>query len=401
MSLIIKNARIVDRIIDEFSDVYIEEGKIKDIGKNINIEKDTVIIDGTGLVLLPAFVDLHAHFREPGYTEKEDIESGSRSALRGGYTFVNLMANTRPVASNMEVINRVLDRSEELDLIDIHQVSSITENFDGETISHLDNLDLDKVKVISEDGYEVMSNDVMLEAMKVAKEKNLVVMSHAEDMDISKKDYRIAENIMTLRNLYLSNVTEAHLHLSHVSTKEALNYIRIFKAKKTNITCEVSPHHIALIDSEYRVNPPIRKMFDRMAIIDGIKTDLIDAIATDHAPHREEDKAKGAPGLAGLETAFSVCYSELVESGYIELKKLVELMSTNPSKIMGLNKGKIKEDYDGDLVLVDLEKINKIDSSKFASKGRNTIFEGMEFKGQVVSTIKAGKLKYKNNEYDI
>lgn len=401
MGLLIKNARVVDKYLDGESDIYIKDGVIKLIEKNIsNVDVDEVI-DASGLVVMPAFVDLHAHFREPGNTEKEDLKTGSLAALRGGYTFVNLMANTKPPISSMEMVDYVLDKSKELDLIDIHQVITVTENFDGKTIDHLDSLDLNKVKVISEDGYEVMSNKVMLDAMKKARGHNLLIMSHAEEMEISKEDYRIAENIMTLRNLYLANETEVRIHMSHVSTKEALIQIKYYKEAKNNVSCEVSPHHIALIDSDYRVNPPIREIRDRLAIIDGIKTGIVDAIATDHAPHTEADKAKGAPGMVGLETAFAVCFTELVDKKFITLNKLVELMSRNPSEIMGINKGKLMEGYDGDVVLVDLEKSYRINSEKFHSKSKNTAFENREVKGKVVATVKAGKVKYRNEDYNI
>ncbi len=401
MGLLIKNARVVDKYLDGESDIYIKDGVIKLIEKNIsNVDVDEVI-DASGLVVMPAFVDLHAHFREPGNTEKEDLKTGSLAALRGGYTFVNLMANTKPPISSMEMVDYVLDKSKELDLIDIHQVVTVTENFDGKTIDHLDSLDLDKVKVISEDGYEVMSNKVMLDAMKKARGHNLLIMSHAEEMEISKEDYRIAENIMTLRNLYLANETEVRIHMSHVSTKEALIQIKYYKEAKNNVSCEVSPHHIALIDSDYRVNPPIREIRDRLAIIDGIKTGIVDAIATDHAPHTKADKEKGAPGMVGLETAFAVCFTELVDKKFITLNKLVELMSRNPSEIMGINKGKLMEGYDGDVVLVDLEKSYRINSEKFHSKSKNTAFENREVKGKVVATVKAGKVRYRNEDYNI
>ncbi len=399
MNLIIKNARLVDREIDRLGDIYIEDGLIKEIASNLTYDVET--INGEGLVVMPSFVDLHAHFREPGFTEKEDLETGSLAALRGGYTFVNLMANTNPIASNMEVVDYVLNRSKDLDLIDIHQVVSVTDKFDGKSLDHLEGIDRRKVKVISDDGHGVVSNKVTYDAMVKAREKDLIVMTHAEDMELTPIDYRISENIITLRDLYLSQVTGCHLHLSHVSTKEAIEAIGIFKAKNTRVTCEVTPHHIALNNMDYRVNPPIRKLDDNLAIIEGIKTGIVDAIGTDHAPHTEENKRNGAPGMVGLETAFSICYTELVYKNHISLAKLTELMATNPSEIMGLDQGRIREGFKGNLVLVDLDSRVKINPSEFKSKGKNTAFVGKEYRGEVVATIREGLVKYKNEKYSI
>lgn len=399
MNLLIKNARIVDHKMDDYLDIYIKDGLIREIGENLNY--DVEILNCKGLVVMPAFTDLHAHFREPGFTEKEDLESGSLAALKGGYTFVNLMANTNPIVSNMKVVDYVLDRAKDLDLIDLHQVVSLTDKFDGKTLDHLDKIDREKVLVLSEDGHGVISNKVTYDAMVKARERDFIIMTHAEDMELTPIDYRISENLISIRDLYLSHVTGCRLHLSHVSTKEAIEAIRIFKDKGSPVTCEVTPHHIALSDLDYRVNPPIRSRADNLAIIEAIQNGTVDAIATDHAPHTLENKKNGAPGMVGLETAFSVCYGELVEKGYIDLSKLVEIMSTKPSEIMGLNKGKLEVGYRADLVIVDLRKELKINSGDFLSKGKNTAFEGREYRGKIVATLRKGLIKYKDEKYSI
>ncbi|SDY97148.1 dihydroorotase [Proteiniborus ethanoligenes] len=392
MELLIKGARIIDWRQDITSDVYIKNGTIQDIGNNIQV--DCKIIEAKGLALLPSFVDMHCHFREPGFEYKEDLLSGNLAAVRGGYTAVNLMANTNPVCSNMEVVNYVLNRAKEIGLIDVHQSVSITNGFDGHSIYHLDNID-ESVKIISDDGNGVENNRVMLQAMLKAVEKNLIIMSHAEDRELSLYDTALSENISTIRDIELANYTKARLHMAHVSTKEALQYIIDGKRKGINITCEVAPHHIALDNStEYKVNPPLRNKEDVNFLIEGIKQGWVDVIATDHAPHSALDKEKGLPGISGLETAFSVCFTKLVKEKHISLNKLSELMSKNPANIMRLNKGQIKKGYDGDLVIVDLEKMYHIDISKFASKGKNTPFDKSKVWGSIEATIKAGEIIY-------
>ncbi len=400
MELLIKGARVVDSHMDCVADVYINKGIIHKIDSNI--QESCKTIRAEGLILLPSFVDMHCHFREPGFEYKEDLLTGSLAALKGGFTAVNLMANTNPVCSSMEIVDYVLERAKEIDLIDIHQCMAITEGFQGKSIAHLNSIDK-RVKLISDDGNGVESNRAMLEAMLKAAEKNLIVMSHAEDRELSKHDTRLSENIMTFRDIELAEKTNARLHIAHVSTKEALQYIIEGKRRGASITCEVTPHHIALDNSaEYRVNPPLRTEEDVKLLIEGIKEGLIDVIATDHAPHSILDKEKGSPGISGLETAFSVCFTRLVKEGHISLSRLSELMSKNPAELMELNKGQVKEGYDGDLVLVDIDRMYEIDSAGFLSKGKNTPFHGAEVWGSLEATIKAGRVVYtrKELEYD-
>ena len=396
MNLLIKNANIIDAYENFNGDILIIDGKISEIGKEIN-KTEVETIDAKGLTLMPAFIDTHAHFREPGLTHKEDIESGSKAAAKGGYTGVCLMGNTNPICSTREVVEYVRNRAKQVGLVDIHQCVSITENFGGKSIEHLNAFEDDSELVaITDDGVGVMDSSIMMKAMEKAKENNWIVMSHAEDKTFSKIDMRIAEDLMTIRDLYLAKVTKARLHMAHVSTVESITAIRRAKKEGANVTCEVTPHHIGLTteESNYRVNPPIREKDDVKAIIEGIKDGTVDCIGTDHAPHTQEDKEKGAPGMVGLETAFSICYTELVKKYGITINKLSELMSRNPANILGMNKGSITIGKDGDLVLVDLNKEVIIDKDKFVSKGKNTPFHGRKYFGEVVMTIKAGKVIY-------
>lgn len=397
MDVLIKGARIVDESKDFIGDLYIKDGRIKDYDEKL--QYDCKIIDGQGLVLMPAFIDLHVHFREPGYTYKEDLYTGGMAALKGGYSIVNLMGNTSPICSSMEIVDYVLNRAAQLDLVDVHQTVSITKNFDGKTLEHLDVLD-NRVKFISDDGKGVKSNIVMYNAMLKAKKKNLTILIHAEDDDLTPIDYRISENIITFRDLYLSKVTGARLHLCHVSTKEAIDEIRRAKSEGVNVSCEVTPHHIALWDNDFKVNPPIRDKADTEALIKGIVDGTVDTISTDHAPHTKEDKLKGAPGLSGIETAFSVSYTTLVKNGHIDLMKFSQITSANAGRIMDVKKGKIEKGYDADVVLVNIDKEIIVDGEKFVSKGKITPFNGMKFYGEVAITIKNGKIKYTNKDYE-
>lgn len=392
MNLLIKGARAIDAALDCEMDVYIKNGKIEELGRNLI--KDCDILDGRGLILLPSFIDTHAHFRDPGLTYKEDIQTGSMAAVKGGFTAVNLMANTKPVCSTMETVNYVMNKANEVGLIDVHQAVSITKDFNGKDIDHLDAV-TEPVKLISEDGKDVLDSEIMLAAMLKAKEKDLILMSHVEHEKLVKIDTRLSENIMTMRNIELSKYAGCRFHLAHVSTKEAMKYIIDAKKEGYDITCEVTPHHIALTsDISYRVNPPLREKQDVEFIIDAIKKGYVDTIGTDHAPHSEQDKKNGAPGMTGIETAFSVCYTNLVRKGHISLNKLSEIMSKNPAKLLGFNKGEIRVGMDGDLVLVDLVNKYKISSDKFVSKGKNTPFEDYEVWGNIVKTIKNGKIVY-------
>ncbi|WP_035289498.1 dihydroorotase [Clostridium sp. KNHs214] len=396
MELLIKNAQVVDSSQNFIGDVYIKHGIINEIG--VDLHKQCDVLDAKGTVLMPAFVDLHAHFREPGYTYKEDILTGCSAAVKGGYTTVNLMANTKPVCSSMDMVNYIVDKGNKIGLVDINQVVSITEGLKGESLKHLDTIDK-SVRFISDDGRGVQDSKTMLNAMMKAKEKGLTVIAHEENEDIKDCDTRLAENLMTWRDLTLARVTGARLHVTHMSTKESVKDIIEAKKSGLEVTCDVTPHHIALTKNEdYRVNPPLREKEDIDFIIEAIKSNYIDAIGTDHAPHSKEDKEKGANGISGIETAFSVCYTKLVRENGLSLNKLVEIMSKNPAKILDVSKGEVKIGYKGDLVLVDLNKKYTVDCMSFRSKGKNSPFHGKEVFGEIIKTIKEGKIVYSRED---
>lgn len=399
MNLLIKNVNLIDESNNFFGDIYIEKGVIKELGTELNKECET--LDGKGLVLMPAFIDTHAHFRDPGFEYKEDIESGSKAAVRGGYTTVTLMPNTKPVCSSKEILDYVVNKGKEVGLVDLYQTVSITKNLSGEEINHLREFEGNpNVKAITDDGKGVSDSKIMMEAMKIAKENNWIVMSHAESPEFSRVDMRLAENMMTWRDITLAKFVDCRLHMSHVSTKEAMKYIIEGKNDGVKVTCEITPHHLALNNkiSNYKVNPPIREEEDVNFLIKAIKMNYVDCIGTDHAPHSKEDKEKGAPGMIGIEQAFSICYTKLVKENHISLNKLSQLMSGNAAKLLNINKGKLQPGFLGDLVLIDLSKKRIFKEEDIVSRSKNTPFNGMEFYGDVVVTIKNGKIVY-NGEF--
>lgn len=389
--MLLKNARLAS---GQPVDLLLKDGLIAAMGLDLAADGEEVL-DCAGRTVLPAFVDLHCHWRTPGFEYKEDIATGSTAAAAGGYTFVNLMPNTKPVCSSADIAHSVMAEAERIGLCAANQTVSITQNFDGRTLDHLKTLPED-LKFITEDGKGVQSGNVMAKAFAIAAQRGLTIMSHAEDMDISPWDYRLAENIETVRNLHLSEYYGTRLHMCHVSTKEAVEAIGAAKWKGVPVTCEVTPHHLWFADTDYRVNPPIRKAEDVDALIEAIRLGVVDAIATDHAPHTDEEKAAGAAGMVGLETAFGVCYTKLCREKGLPLARLAELMSTAPAEILGLaGHGRVLPGYAADLALVELDTPYTVDKNALHSKSHNCPYDGAQLFGRVDLTIKGGKVTWK------
>ncbi len=389
--MLLKNARLAS---GQPVDLLLKDGLIAAMGLDLAADGEEVL-DCAGRTVLPAFVDLHCHWRTPGFEYKEDIATGSAAAAAGGYTFVNLMPNTKPVCSSADIAHSVMAEAERIGLCAANQTVSITQNFDGHTLDHLKTLPED-LKFITEDGKGVQSGNVMAKAFAIAAQRGLTIMSHAEDMDISPWDYRLAENIETVRNLHLSEYYGTRLHMCHVSTKEAVEAIGAAKWKGVPVTCEVTPHHLWFADTDYRVNPPIRKAEDVDALIEAIRLGVVDAIATDHAPHTDEEKAAGAAGMVGLETAFGVCYTKLCREKGLPLARLAELMSTAPAEILGLaGHGRVLPGYAADLALVELGTPYTVDKNALHSKSHNCPYDGAQLFGRVDLTIKGGKVTWK------
>ena len=396
MKKVFKNAYCFDDVKISNKPIFVKDGIIVD---EFEIDDQTELIDCNNLALLPSFVDMHVHFRDPGFTYKEDLESGSKAALKGGFTSVLLMGNTKPTVSSVEVYEDIMKRAKDLDLIDINQVYTITKDFDGKTLDHLDNLPK-SVKFISDDGHGVDDDLTMYKAMLKAKELGVNMTLHEEVRTVSPINYEIAEDAMTLRDCYYAYKLNCPVHFSHVSTRGSIKAIEYFKNLGAKITCEVTPHHLYLADKkreEVKVNPPIRSEIDRLSLIEMIKKGVVDCISTDHAPHSKEDKEKGSPGFLGLETSFSTVYEVLVKSGEISLNHLIKLMSTNPAKILGLNKGKLEIGYEADFTLIDLDEAYTYRQEEILSKSKNSLMIGKTLAGRVKKVYKKGVLKYEDN----
>ena len=396
--MLIRNAKDFD---GKPVELWLRDGKIAAIGQGLLVPEGEEVLDAKGRTVLPSFIDTHCHWRTPGFEYKEDIATGSAAAAAGGYTFVNLMPNTKPVCSSAEIAHAVEEEARRIGLCDANQTVSITRDFDGKTIDHLATLPED-IKFITEDGHGVMNNAVMARVFALATDRGLTVMSHAEDSDISPWDYRLAENIETVRNCHLAEYYGTWLHMCHVSTKEAVDAIRISRMRGARVSCEVTPHHLWFDDSrlQYKVNPPIRKADDVTALIQAIKDGTVTCIGTDHAPHTAEEKEKGAAGMVGLETAFGVCYTKLCREQCLPLELLSFLMSSGPATVLGLedHKGLLAPGYDADVVLVDIDHMYQVDAAELHSKSKNCPYDGAYLFGKVVTTIKGGKVTFQIEE---
>ena len=362
-------------------DLWISDGKIKKISNNID-SVDKEIIDAEGKVVMPSFIDMHVHLREPGQTKKEDLQSGESAAVKGGFTHICAMANTKPVCDNKEVMEYILNKHNENDICDLTQISALTKGLKGHDFVDIDEMS-EFTKLFSDDGVNVDDDELFKEALQLSKEKAFKILTHAEpEVETIKRDLKFLEEI------------QGNLHICHISLRESLDLIKRYKDKGLKFSCEVTPHHLFEWDNDYRVNPPFASKDDRDAMIEGIKDGTIDVIATDHAPHTRQDKENGAPGISGIEEAFSYVYTVFKEEG-ISLNCLSEKLSFMPAKLLGLNEALIEEGRDANLVVIDLDDYHTIDTSNFVSKGKNTPFEGRKVYGKVIMTIKNGEIVYK------
>ncbi len=417
MLLLIKNCFIGK----DKCDIVVEGNRIAQVGKNIKGNFDE-IIEADGLTALPAFIDMHVHLREPGLEYKEDIASGSAAAVAGGFSTVCCMPNTKPVTDNRYIVKYIVDRAKEVDLAKVYPIGAITVGLKGESMAEMGSMKEAGAIAMSDDGQPVTTAQMMRLALEYAKDYNLLLCSHCEEKSLINEGVvnegenatkaglkgipSCAEDIMIAREIILAEMLDTKVHICHVSTAGGVQLIREAKARGVKVSCETCPHYIAgtdeLIldyDTNSKVNPPMRTEKDRQAILAGLADGTIDVIATDHAPHHYEDKnvdfSAAANGISGLESAFALSYTYLVDSGVITLDKLIELMSQKPAKLLGLESGNLKVGGLADITLVDLNKIYKIDAKTFRSKGKNTPFDGWEVKGKVCATVVEGKIKYK------
>lgn len=417
-SLLLKNVRIIDKGTDKISDILISDGIISKIDENIFCECGEEI-DCTGLAAMPALFDMHVHFRDPGFTYKEDIVTGCKAALAGGFTGVACMPNTKPAADSAETITYIINKSKNSG-VKVYPVGCITVGLKGEELCDYKMLKAAGAAAVSDDGRPVENQTMLRNGMIAAEDAGLLVISHCEDLKIIGKGIinkgkisealgvagmdRRSEDSVTEREILTAESTGCRIHIAHVSTKGSVDIIREAKKRGVKVTCETCPHYFMMTDekllsrdADYRMNPPLREEEDRLAIIEGVCDGTIDCIVTDHAPHSPEEKADflTAPnGIVGLETSLAATLTALYHTGKISLEKLIDLMSSKPREILGLPAETIKTGARADIVLVDLEKEWVVEPDKFRSKGRNSAFKGMTLKGKPVGTISEGRLRY-------
>ncbi len=424
--LIFRDVRLFDPAhgTDEVGDLVIEQGVITRVGKNAAAEliqaERAQVIPGDGRWLLPAFVDLHAHLREPGYEYKEDITSGLQAAAAGGFAHVCVMPNTRPVNDTRAVTEMMLRRAAEIGGPRLHPIGAITVGQAGKQLTEMAELKEAGIVAVSDDGVCVTSSAVMRKALEYSRNFDLLVIQHAEDHELTagadmhegavsaelglRGWPRIAEDVIVARDVLLAEYVKARYHVAHISTHGALRIVREAKSRGIQVTCEVTPHHLLLTDKALlgydtacKVNPPLRESEDVDALREAISDGTIDAIATDHAPHSSLEKdcefSAAAPGLIGLELAFPLMLG-LVRNRHFTLARLVEALSTRPARIIGLAPPSLKPGSPANVTLVDPETRFIVDSSFLKSKSRNTPFLKKELTGRVLMTVAQGAVAH-------
>ena len=422
MKLLIKNGNVIDPATntDAVLDVLVEDGVIKTVAPSISDDADKVI-DASGLVVAPGLIDMHVHFRDPGQTHKEDIKTGSKAAAKGGFTTVCCMPNTNPVIDSEETVKYIIDKASEEKYTNVLPVGAVTKGMKGEEITDIASLKAAGICAISEDGKSVMDEEVYSKAMEKAAELNVPVLAHCEEINLVKGGVMNAdsnaqklglkgitnevEDIIAQRDINLAEKLGTTLHLCHCSTKDSVEMLKVAKDKGVKVSGEVCPHHFTLTtddipsnDANFKMNPPLRTAEDRDALVRGLSEDILEVISTDHAPHSEEEKSKGFEGspfgIVGLETSVGLTVTNLVKPGHITLKQMIEKMSYNPAKILGIDKGTLKEGSVADITIFDADEEYTVDKNDFESKGKNTPFDGYKLFGKVKYTILDGEIVY-------
>lgn len=427
MNLLVKGGRVIDPAsgVDRLMDILIAGGKIMRLDEDIPAD-GCEVLDASGKIVCPGFIDLHVHLREPGFEYKEDIATGTRAAAAGGFTTICCMPNTDPIIDNAAVASFVKERSRKSGIVNVLPIGAITKNQAGQELAEMTELIAAGCVAFSDDGKPVERADIMRNALEYVKMFDLPIMSHCEEPRLSKGGqmhegyystiYGLkgipaeAEEIMVARDLLLSKLTGARIHICHISTAGSVDLIRRAKAQGIRVTCEVTPHHLTMTDEavgdydqDTKVNPPLRSQEHVEALWDGLKDDTIDCIATDHAPHHQESKEGeyelASTGISGLETAVPLVMS-LVRQGILELGTVIEKMTVGPARVIGSDRGYLQEGAAADITIIDLEAVRKVDPGHFYSKGKNTPFKGMELTGWPFATIVAGKIVAKEGSVE-
>ncbi len=420
--VLIKNAYLVDPSmqIEENADILIQDGLVVKVCDYISDRDfDGEVINAEGLIAAPGLIDMHVHFRDPGYTHKEDILSGCASAAAGGFTAVACMPNTNPVADTPQVIRYMIEKAVPTG-VRVFPVAAISQGMRGEVLTDFALLKEAGAVAVSDDGRPVRNAALMQAAIERAEEYGLLVISHCEDLDIIGKGImhkgsvsealgvpgmdRSSEDSVTAREIALAAATGGRVHIAHVSTKGAVAFIRDAKRRGVRVTAETAPHYFMLThallasrDACYRMNPPLREEDDRRVIRRAVIDGTIDCIATDHAPHTAQEKAvfETAPnGVVGLETSLAVTLTKLYHDRHVSLTRVIELLSTRPARVLGIEGGTLREGARADIVLFDKEREWTVHPDELVSRSKNTVFKGMTLKGKVIRTISAGRTIY-------
>lgn len=422
MTILIKNGHVVDPDTgtNEVMDVFLSEGKITEVGKNLK-KKAERTVDAANCYVMPGFIDLHVHLRDPGLEHKETVETGVKAAARGGYTTILAMPNTKPVVDDGDVVQYVHKKAESEGLARVLQVGAVTKGQKGKELADIRGMVQEGSPAISEDGKSVMDAGLYRKGMRLAAECGIPVLAHCEDINMVEGGVVNAdeatrklglpgitngvEDVIVARDILLAKETGARLHLCHCSTKDSVKLVELAKKEGLPVTAEVCPHHFTLTssdivagDTNYKMNPPLRTAEDVEALRQGLKENIMDVISTDHAPHTRQEKnttMQEAPfGIVGLETAAALTYTELVQKGYLTVMQMAEKMSYNPAQVIGLDRGSLAEGKAADVVIFDPKTEYTIDAENFASKGRNTPFDGRKVTGRVRMTIFDGNIVY-------
>jgi dihydroorotase len=428
--LILKGGRVVDPAtgVDGMFDVLIQDGVIRKVGKDLPVDGAEVFEVPKGAIVAPGLIDIHVHLREPGQEHKETIATGTASAVAGGFTAVACMPNTDPVNDHAGITEFILARAREAGLARVYPIGAVSIASKGEQLAELGEQKKAGCIAFSDDGRPVASALLMRRALEYAGMLGVPIIDHCEDPTLKGEGVAhegahasalglrgipgVAESLMVERDVSLAELTGGHVHIAHMSARQSIRAVRAGKARGLRVTCEVAPHHFTLTDealngpvkydTNLKMNPPLREAADRDAMLEGIVDGTVDVIATDHAPHHADEKMMEfdrAPfGIVGLETAVPLCFDRLVHAGKIPLKRMIELLSTNPAKIMNLPGGTLAEGAIGDVTILAPDMKVTIRASAFRSKSRNTPFDGWELRGGVLATIVDGKVVYRNTD---